>query len=210
MDKKNLLIGVTTIIVSWLLGSLIYYLTYSFFAFSALNTFSLIFIIFLLALILKLNYTGIFFFLDILLAVFLSSFYPFGQAIIIILILVLAQKILKIIWDFIKLMDIIKKIVLIVLSLLIANIISAFLLGIMIMIGGNINVVGLNEMNFDPMITIAYILLYYFINSFFQSEGKSQLYLFLFTLFLSFTVNFIQGAIFLVIIYFLLNKFRLI
>ncbi|PIU36997.1 hypothetical protein CO005_02230 [Candidatus Roizmanbacteria bacterium CG_4_8_14_3_um_filter_34_9] len=107
-------------------------------------------------------------------------------------------------------MDIIKKIVLIVLSLLIANIISAFLLGIMIMIGGNINVVGLNEMNFDPMITIAYILLYYFINSFFQSEGKSQLYLFLFTLFLSFTVNFIQGAIFLVIIYFLLNKFRLI
>ena len=107
-------------------------------------------------------------------------------------------------------MDIIKKIVLIVLSLLIANIISAFLLGIMIMIGGNINVVGLNEMNFDPMITIAYILLYYFINNFFQSEGKSQLYLFLFTLFLSFTVNFIQGAIFLVVVYFLLNKLKLI
>ena len=107
-------------------------------------------------------------------------------------------------------MNVIKKIVLVLLSLLIANVISAFLLGIMIMIGGNINVVGLNEMNFDPMITIAYILLYYFINNFFQSEGKSQLYLFLFTLFLSFTVNFIQGAIFLVVVYFLLNKLKLI
>jgi len=106
--------------------------------------------------------------------------------------------------------DIIKRITLIVVSLLIANIVSAFLLGMLMMIGGNISIVGLNEVNFDPLITIAYILLYYFINSFYQSAGKSQLYLFLFTLFLSFTVNFIQGAIFLVVIYFLLNKFRLI
>lgn len=107
-------------------------------------------------------------------------------------------------------MNILKNIGLIIISLLIANIFSAFFLGILMMIGGNITIVGLNQVNFDPLITIAYILLYYFINSFYQTAGKAQMYLFLFTLFLSFTVNFIQGAIFLVIIYFLLSKFRLI
>lgn len=107
-------------------------------------------------------------------------------------------------------MNIIKKILLIIISLLIANIISAFLLGTLMMIGGNITIIGLNQVDFNPLITIAYMLLYYFINSFYQPTGKAQLYLFLFTLFLSFTVNFIQGAIFLVVVYFLLNKFRLI
>lgn len=106
-------------------------------------------------------------------------------------------------------MSIVKKVFLIIITLLIANIISAFLLGMLTMIGGNITFVGLNKISFDPLITIAYFILYYFINSFYQSGGKSQLYLFLFTLFLSFTVNFIQGAIFLVVVYFLLNKFKL-
>ncbi|PIQ72854.1 hypothetical protein COY13_01060 [Candidatus Roizmanbacteria bacterium CG_4_10_14_0_2_um_filter_36_35] len=107
-------------------------------------------------------------------------------------------------------MNILKNIGLIIISLLIANIVSAFLLGVLMMIGGNISVVGLNQINFDPLITIAYILLYYSINSFYQPARKSQLFLFLFTLFLSFTVNFIQGAIFLVLVYFLLSKFKLI
>lgn len=107
-------------------------------------------------------------------------------------------------------MNIIKKILLIIVSLLIANIVSAFLLGMLTMIGGNITIVGLNQVNFDPLITIAYMLLYYFINNFYQPAGKAQPYLFLFTLFLSFTVNFIQGAIFLVVVYFLLSKFKLI
>jgi hypothetical protein len=107
-------------------------------------------------------------------------------------------------------MDKIKKIILVILSLLIANIVSAFSLGVIMVISGNINVIGLNKINFDPLITIAYILLYYFLSSFFHSESRFHFYLFLFTLFLSFTVNFIQGAIFLVVFYLLLSKFKLI
>jgi hypothetical protein len=107
-------------------------------------------------------------------------------------------------------MDKIKKIILVILSLLIANIVSAFSLGVIMVISGNINIIGLNKINFDPLITIAYILLYYFLSSFFHSEGRFHFYLFLFTLFLSFTVNFIQGAIFLVVFYLLLSKFKLI
>jgi hypothetical protein len=97
MEKRKIIIKPIVIIISWLGGSLIYYFTYRFFAFSAFNTFSLVFITFLLALILKLNYTSFFFLLDVIFAMFLSSFYPFGQAMMIILVLVLVQKVLKII-----------------------------------------------------------------------------------------------------------------
>jgi hypothetical protein len=77
-------------------------------------------------------------------------------------------------------------------------------------IGGNIQSVGFNKLAFDPMITIAYMMLYYFITLFYQPPAKAQFYLFLFTLFLSFTVSFIQGAIFLVVLYFFLRKARII
>ncbi len=102
------------------------------------------------------------------------------------------------------------KIGLIGIALFVANFISQFFLGFLTGIGGNIKIVGLSSIAFDPLITIAYILLYYFITLFYQPQPKNQYYLFLFTLFLSFTVNFIQGSVLLVALYFILSKFRLL
>ena len=71
----------------------------------------------------------------------------------------------------------------------VAGFISAF--------SANIDVNSVSIM-FDPQITIAYILVYYSISHFYKlSNTQSYLY-FLFTLVLSFTTNFIQGAITLV------------
>lgn len=105
---------------------------------------------------------------------------------------------------------IMKNILTIVICLIIANLISAFLLGIFMTIGGNIQVIGLNKLNFDPLITIAYMILYYFLNSFYQPSDQGKYLLFLFTLFLSFTVGFLQGAIFLVLVYLFLKKLKII
>ncbi len=98
----------------------------------------------------------------------------------------------------------------IVLILLIANIFSAFIFGMLLTFGGNIQAVGLNKLAFDPLITIAYITLYYSINQFYHPSEKVQYPLFLFTLFLSFTVSFIQGTLYIIALYFLLRKFKLI
>lgn len=84
-------------ILTWLIGSGLYFLTFKIFAFSSLNTLTSIFFLFLLSLALKINYQSPVFLLDIVLAVFYSFFYPFGQAILIVLVLVLTQKILKIV-----------------------------------------------------------------------------------------------------------------
>ena len=100
MDSKNLSIMalkvILTVAISWLLGSFIYYFTFKFFAFSALNTLSLVIIVFLIGLMLKISYANIILFGDILIAIFLSSFYPFGQALIIVLFLIVSEKVLKI------------------------------------------------------------------------------------------------------------------
>lgn len=105
---------------------------------------------------------------------------------------------------------IIKNILIIIVCLIAANLISAFLLGIFMTIGGNIQVIGINELNFDPLITIAYMMLYYFLNSFYQPSGRGKYLLFIFTLFLSFTVGFLQGSIFLVFVYLFLKKLKVI
>lgn len=102
------------------------------------------------------------------------------------------------------------KTLLVLVVLLTANIVSSFIFGMLLAIGGNIQIVGINKLAFDPLITIAYMMLYYFMTLFFDPAARIQLYIFLFTLFLSFTVNFIQGAIFLVVLFFLLRKFELI
>ncbi len=101
-----------------------------------------------------------------------------------------------------------KKLFFLVLLLILANLASTFLFSFLSVFGGNIQVIGLNQVAFDPLITMAYMMLFYFITLYFQP--KHQLALFLFTLFLSFTVNFIQGSIFLVVFYFLLRKFKLV
>ena len=93
---------------------------------------------------------------------------------------------------------------------LLANFISSFLLGVLLSFSSNIRAIGLNSISFDPLITIAYILLFYFTTLYYQPKAEYQYFLFVLTLFLSFTVNFIQGALFLIAFYFLLRKVRMI
>lgn len=97
----------------------------------------------------------------------------------------------------------------ILLFLFLANVGSAFFIGFLSSLGGSFSSIGLSQLNFDPLITIAYVMLYYFLTLFYQPDTSSQYKLFLFTLFLSFTVSFMQGAIFLVLFYFLLRKARI-
>jgi hypothetical protein len=89
-------------------------------------------------------------------------------------------------------------------SAFVASLAVAFLIGV----GGNIEVVGFTSLAFDPQITIAYMILHYFLSEYFYVERR--LPLFLFALLLSFTTNFIQGSIFLVLFYALLRAFKLI
>lgn len=103
-----------------------------------------------------------------------------------------------------------KKIILFVVVFIVANLVAAFLLGMVTALGTNIQVVGLNGLSFDPLITIAYMLLFYFTTLFYQPSSRAQYYLFLYSLFLSFTVPFIQGALFLEVFYFLLRKLKII
>jgi len=99
---------------------------------------------------------------------------------------------------------------LLVLAYYLAQFISQFAFGFLTGVGGNIKIVGLSNVAFDPLITIAYIVMYYFITLFYQPHHKVQYLLFLLTLLLSFTVNFIQGSVFLVAFYFLLDKLGLL
>ncbi len=107
-------------------------------------------------------------------------------------------------------LPLLKKAVLFIVIVLIANLASSFFLGVLLSVSSNIQVAGFNSINFDPMITIAYMILYYFVTLFFQPSSRAQFYLFLLTLFLSFSVPFIQGTLFLVTFYFLLRKVRII
>lgn len=102
------------------------------------------------------------------------------------------------------------KALLILAIFLVANFISSFLTGVFTLAGGNISIIGLNQIAFDPALTIAYIILFYFIVHFYNLTQRAMYWIFLFTLFLSFTVNFIQGAILLVILPPLLKRFKLI
>lgn len=63
---------------------------------------------------------------------------------------------------------------------------------------------------FDSQITIAYLLLYYSLSHFLKMTEKQNYFLFVVTLLLSFTTNFIQGAITLLILPSLLKKLGLI
>ena len=63
---------------------------------------------------------------------------------------------------------------------------------------------------FDPIITIAYILVFYSV-SFYYSLTKKQAYNYLLlSLFLSFTINFVEGAMILVFLAPILRKLKLI
>lgn len=93
----QLLKTLSVFILTWLVGSGLYFFTFKIFAFSSLNTLTSIFLLFLLSLALKINYQSPIFLFNLILTVFYSFFYPFGQAILIVLVLILSQKILKIV-----------------------------------------------------------------------------------------------------------------
>lgn len=63
---------------------------------------------------------------------------------------------------------------------------------------------------FDSQITIAYLLMYYMLIKFYKLSDKQNYVFFVTTLLLSFTTNFIQGALTLLIVPPLLKKFGLI
>jgi len=63
---------------------------------------------------------------------------------------------------------------------------------------------------FDSQITIAYLLMYYSLAHFYKFTEKQNYFLFVTTLILSFTTNFIQGAFTLLILPPLLKKLGLI
>jgi hypothetical protein len=96
---------------------------------------------------------------------------------------------------------------------LISNMIAAFMLGLVSGIanvaGGNIVFTGVREVNFNPLITIAYLMIFYFLLMFHKPQADKQYGLFLLTLFVSFTVNFLQGSILLVIFFYFGSKLRL-
>ncbi|PJE60932.1 hypothetical protein COU86_01735 [Candidatus Roizmanbacteria bacterium CG10_big_fil_rev_8_21_14_0_10_36_26] len=106
--------------------------------------------------------------------------------------------------------SIIKKIAIIILCLFLAGLVAAFFQGFLGNIGGNITLIGFGKLSFDPLITIAYIMVNYFISLFYQPAPKTQYYLFLLTIFLSFTKEFIQGSVILIFFYFFLRKFKII
>jgi hypothetical protein len=89
-------------------------------------------------------------------------------------------------------------------SAIAAAICVAFLVGL----GGNIEVVGFTQLAFDPLITIAYMVLHYFLTRYFRIAQK--LPLFIFVLVMSFTTNFIQGSLFLVFFFALLRVFKIV
>jgi hypothetical protein len=63
---------------------------------------------------------------------------------------------------------------------------------------------------FDSQITIAYILVYYSLASFYKMSSAQNYTMFVITLLMSFTTNFIQGALTLLILPPLLKKLGLI
>lgn len=63
---------------------------------------------------------------------------------------------------------------------------------------------------FDSQITIAYLLMYYMLVKFYKLSDKQNYLFFVTTLLLSFTTNFIQGSLTLLIVPPLLKQFKLI
>lgn len=97
----------------------------------------------------------------------------------------------------------------VILVIVLLNLASAVIAGFISAFSSNIDVNSLT-LTFDPQITIAYILVYYsFVHFYKLTSRQSYLYLIL-TLILSFTTNFIQGSITMIILPPILKKFKLI
>ena len=86
---------------------------------------------------------------------------------------------------------------------------SAVLTGLISAFSNNIETSTFNII-FDSQITIAYLLMYYFIAKLNKLSDNQNYLFFVVTILLSFTTNFIQGALTLLIIPPLLKKLKLI
>ena len=98
---------------------------------------------------------------------------------------------------------------LIVLSLLLSWLLSNFVAGILLSLGGNISSIGL-DIVFDATITLAYIATYYFLSHFYGLSKTQMYYYFLLALLLSFTLSFVKGAMMRVILPPILKKLKLL
>src|SRR3972149_9682604 len=98
---------------------------------------------------------------------------------------------------------------LILLVTIIVGLLAAVLSGILVAVSGTAQLSGV-QIVFDPQITLAYVIVGYFVGYFNELSKKAQGNLFLLALLLSFTVNFIQGTLLLVILPPVLKKLRLI
>ena len=89
------------------------------------------------------------------------------------------------------------------------GLLSAVLSGVLVAISGTAQISGI-EIVFDPQITLAYIIVGYFVGYFNELSKKTQGNLFVLALLLSFTINFIQGALLLVMLPPALKKLGLV
>ncbi|MFH1244081.1 MAG: hypothetical protein V1487_00695 [bacterium] len=97
----------------------------------------------------------------------------------------------------------------IILITILLNLGAAVIAGFISAFSSNIDVNSLSLI-FDPQITIAYVLVYYsFVHFYKLTTNQSYLYL-IFVLLLSFTTNFIQGSITMIVLPPLLKKLKLI
>lgn len=102
---------------------------------------------------------------------------------------------------------VIKKTLLFLLIVIISGAIAAFLTGFVSALSSNIQISGITgQLSFDPLITIAYIILFHYTAHFANLSKSIAAKFFLLTLFLSFTTNFIPGSLFLLTLIYLTHK----
>lgn len=105
--------------------------------------------------------------------------------------------------------ELLKKTLFFIVAIFLANIISSFVVGFLTGFGeSNAQYVKMGRLIFDPLTTICYLMLFYFLNLAYHTQKEVNYPLFLLSLYLSFIVSFVQGAIFLIVVFFILKKFR--
>lgn len=98
---------------------------------------------------------------------------------------------------------------LIILVTLVVGLVASALAGVLVALSANATVNGL-RVEFNPMITLAYLALAYLIANFNNLEKQQIFRWCLFALFLSYAVNFISGSLLLVLLPPTLKKLKLI
>lgn len=104
---------------------------------------------------------------------------------------------------------IIKNTVIVIILFILSNILTAVVTLFLARISSNVQIMDFKVV-FDPLITIAYLMIYYFLQIIYQPRQDSINKLFLLTLFLSFSMDFFKGAVFINILFYLLRKTNLI